>query len=40
MNAASANPPNRLRIAMAQVNPTMGDIAGNRALIETTRRMR
>src|SRR3546814_9001786 len=41
MNAAPASPPatppDRLRIAMAQVNPTMGDIAGNRALIAETR---
>ncbi|MFC3677803.1 NAD+ synthase [Ferrovibrio xuzhouensis] len=37
MTATPANPPDRLRIAMAQVNPTMGDIAGNRALIAATR---
>jgi NAD+ synthase len=42
MTAAPAShpatvPADRLRIAMAQVNPVMGDVAGNRALIEATR---
>ncbi|WP_341703509.1 NAD+ synthase [Ferrovibrio sp.] len=33
----TAAPPDQLRIALAQVNPVMGDIAGNAALIATTR---
>lgn len=34
---SAAPPVNRLRIAMAQVNPAVGDIAGNRRLVEDTR---
>lgn len=33
----SASPLDRLRIAMAQVNPAVGDIAGNRRLVEDCR---
>lgn len=33
----SAAPADRLRIAMAQVNPAVGDIAGNRRLVEQAR---
>jgi NAD+ synthase len=37
MSAPASRPTDRLRIAMAQINPAVGDIAGNRRLVEQAR---